>query len=511
MAGHWRVSRRSGIVAGAAVGIVVAAALAALLIVRAAGLGQNPDYSVPTHWHDTSPPATGPVVSYAVSPDVPGLIVACIGDRAGNQSASPMGPATLWRTRDSGAHWQPLGTHAFRAGCELAMPRGGHGTIFAYNLNAPTPDQDYLLVSHDAGDTWRTVATDAGIGTEPDLVRARYDAIAAGAYRDSTLYAAVQPLRDAFGSHAATQVFSASRDDGRTWMPVESAPDALVRQGFVPLAIAPDYSTPNGWLRLLAPMLPTPSGQALSSPAIVQRSDDDGRTWHTVAPIGPAASDFMPRGDSAMLLTSAEHPGRVCALLEPVGTGTVSGAAADVAHSLPNLSASVPIARAPALQSGGVDVLQGRDAAALAGPPAPISHSTVLAASEDGGAVWSAWVIGQHQRDYGGAVPPGLAMDARGDCYVADQVDQFGTSAQNTLMVYRAAPGSAHPAVVASLKGQAVTFFSVSSAGGDATDPRLFVLATVYSGSQMIVCQGDICPPEPPLPRPHLLWTAPAA
>lgn len=147
----------------------------------------------------------------------------------------------------------------------------------------------------------------------------------------------------------------------------------------------------------------------------------------------------------------------------------------------------------------------------FAGPPPPIPHSTVLAASDDGGAVWSAWVIGQHQRDYGGAVWPGLAMDAHGDCYVADQTAQVGASAQNTMTVYRAADGGGHPVVVASLSGQSASLFAVSSAGGDAIEPRLFVLATVYTGSQMIVCQGNVCPPEPPLQRPHLIWTSPAA
>lgn len=503
MADHGRFSRRAGAIAGAAVGVVVAGTLAALLIVHAGGLGQSPGYTAPSNWHDASPPASGPVVSYAASPDVPGLIVACIGDRAGNQSASPMGLATLWRTRDAGAHWQPLGIHTFRAGCELTLPRGGHGTLFAYNLYAPTPDQESLMVSHDAGDTWQTVATnsDAGNGTGPDLVRARFDAIAGAVYRDGTLYAAAQPQLDGLGSEA-TPVFAASHDDGRTWAPVESAPDALVRQGFLPLGLAPDYSTPQGWLRLMAPDYPAPSAQLPTSPSILQRSDDGGRTWRIVARIGPASTNFGTSEDGIALLTSPDHPGRVCALLDPIGSGSGSGSASSAAAA-----ATHPAPAAwPVVGAYGVRPVNGLHQT-FAGPPAPIPHSTVLAASDDGGAVWSAWVVGQHQRDYGGAVQPGLAMDARGACYVADQVDQFGQSAQNTLLVYRAMPGGSR-SIVASLNGQAVAFFGVTTTGGNGeTTPRLFALAAVYSGSQTIVCQGDVCPPEPPLPRPHLLWT----
>ena len=413
-----------------------------------------------------------------------------------------MGPATLWRTRDGGAHWDPLGIHAFRAGCGVTLPRGGHGTLFAYNLYTPTPDQESLMVSLDSGDTWRTVASgsDAGSGAGPDLVRARFDAIAAGVYRDGTLYAA-QPQLDALDGEAIS-VFSASHDDGRTWAQVESAPDALARQGFLPLGIAPDYGSPQGWLRLMVPDYPAPNAQPPLSPAILQRSDDGGRTWHTIARVGPAATNFGTSEDGIALLTSPDHPDRVCALLDPIGSGMPLSAAADVAHPTPAVwpwPAAVPLARAPALER--------RGAASLAGPPAPIPHSTVLAASDDGGAMWSAWVVGQHQRDYGGAVQPGLTMDARGGCYVADQVDQFGQSAQNTLLVDRAEPGGGR-SIVARLNGQAVGFFGVTAASGDATAPRVFVLAAVYTGSQMNVCQGDVCPPEPPLPRPHLLWTA---
>lgn len=79
-------------------------------------------------------------------------------------------------------------------------------------------------------------------------------------------------------------------------------------------------------------------------------------------------------------------------------------------------------------------------------------------------------------------------------------------SAQNTLLVYRAVPGG-NRSIVASLNGQVVALFGLTTAGGTDTNPRLFALAAVYTRSQMILCQGDVCPPEPPLPRPHLLWT----
>jgi hypothetical protein len=125
---------------------------------------------VPAGWTDVTPPTHQYVANYAFSPDVPGLIVACIGDRAadvagatvtpgtGNQA---VGPAKLWRTRDGGAHWQALGLSGLRSGSTASLPRGGdggNGTIFT-TIQGGSYGTGTLVVSHDAGDTWRPVET----------------------------------------------------------------------------------------------------------------------------------------------------------------------------------------------------------------------------------------------------------------------------------------------------------------------------------------------------------------
>ena len=74
-------------------GIAFIGVLAVVLALAACGVntgGNIPPYSVPAQWHDVSPPTADPIANYAISPDVPGLIVACIGGTTGNMSASPM-------------------------------------------------------------------------------------------------------------------------------------------------------------------------------------------------------------------------------------------------------------------------------------------------------------------------------------------------------------------------------------------------------------------------------------
>lgn len=37
--------------------------------------------------------------------------------------------------------------------------------------------------------------------------------------------------------------------------------------------------------------------------------------------------------------------------------------------------------------------------------------------------------------------------------------------------------------------------------------PRLVAYTYTYNGPTEIVCQGNVCPPEPVMPPPHLIWT----
>src|SRR5262249_17311110 len=150
------------------------------------GVATGNAYTPPADWHDITPPTGEQITSYAISPDVPGLIVACIGDQTAHISAAPMGPAHIWRTRDAGAHWQILPTTHSYGGCKVAMPAEGHGTVVAENLLGPQASaQQFITVSHDAGDTWQTLTTDA---TYPLALQAVFTLLSAGAYRGGQLY-----------------------------------------------------------------------------------------------------------------------------------------------------------------------------------------------------------------------------------------------------------------------------------------------------------------------------------
>ena len=473
--------------------------LAVLLALAACGVntgGNIPPYSVPAAWHDVSPPTADPIANYAISPDVPGLIVACIGGKTGNMSASPLGPATLWRTRDGGAHWQRLTASGYIAGCEVAFPAGGNGTLFALNLDGG----QFIQVSHDAGDTWKTIAQDSG---DPyGDIQQRFALLAHGVYRDGRLYTAGQADTVAADSAAATATasslnpppaggsianafadvaFSVSSDDSQTWTVVEAAPDPLIQQGYVPLAIAADYSASGAWFRLWGPSYTSASGSA----TVLEHSTDNGQTWQEMRLIGERGTygGFVDGGPgTATLATEPSQPARLCAAFSP---------------QVSDQSASVPASAA----SGNVA------SAALTGPPPSIPHDVALAGSDDGGHTWSSAVVGNHQHDYGGAVDPGVSMDPHGTCYLADVSSQGGDTTGDVATIWRLAPGlGAKPASVARITGQSMVTFAISLGSASHT-PRLVAVAYAYNGPTEIICQGNVCPPEPAIPPSHLIWT----
>ncbi len=475
-------------------GIVLIGMLAVLLALAACGVN-IPPYSVPAQWHDVSPPTTDPIANYAISPDVPGLIVACIGSQTGNTSASPLGPATLWRTRDGGAHWQRLATSGYIAGCEVAFPAGGNGTLFALNLDGG----QFIQVSHDAGDTWKTIAQDNG---DPyGDIQQRFALLGHGVYRDGRLYTAGQADTVATNTAAATATatslnpspagvsianefadlaFSVSSDDSQTWTAVEASPDPLIQQGYVPLAIAADYSAPGAWFRLWGPGYTSASGSA----TVLEHSTNGGQTWQRMRLIGEGGTygGFVDGGPgTATLATEPSQPERLCAAFSPQ--------VSDQSANVPSSAASGDVA-----------------SAALAGPPPPIPHDVALAGSDDGGHTWSSAVIGNHQRDYGGAVDPGVSMDPHGNCYLADISSQGGDTTEDVATIWRLAPGlGAKPAPIARIIGQNIVTFAVSLANASHT-PRLVAVAYTYKDPTEIVCQGNVCPPEPVMSPPHLIW-----
>ena len=92
--------------------------------------------------------------------------------------------------------------------------------------------------------------------------------------------------------------FSASADDGATWTALEPSPDPLVRDGWRVDSTVPDYRAQEWWYRELS--------QADAIP-VLEHSQDNGRTWSVVGPIGASA------GGGLTLATTPMAPGRLCA------------------------------------------------------------------------------------------------------------------------------------------------------------------------------------------------------
>ncbi|GEM_PF-5286215 len=441
----------------------------ALALAACGGAGAEQPYKAPARWQDITPPTSDPIASYAVSPDVPGLIVACMGNREGNATDSPMGVGTIWRSRDGGAHWQRLSVSGYTAGCEVDFPAGGHGALIAYNLDG----SQFIQVSHDAGDTWKTIISSNGA----DL-HEQYTFITSGVYRDGLLYT----IRARNVSDENDWVFSVSRDDGGSWVTVEATTDPLLKAGYAPLALAADYSTPIGWFRLLGKVLSATS----YSQTVLEHSIDGGLTWMQVSKFGEQGGYSGIGGfgsGSATLVTEPGHPLRLCAVVSPIEYNQNAAAART------------------ARRSGAAKI-------AFLGPPAPIPHDVEFATSSDDGLTWNAAIIVKHRNDYGDAVYPGVAMDPAGACYLADSSVQFGDTAQDVTTIWRVPPSAgASPTAIMRITGQEVSMFAI---GLDSVSraPRFVVAAYTYNGPTVIVCNGNSCPPEPPIPQTHLIRQA---
>jgi hypothetical protein len=419
-------------------------------------------FQPPTGWNDITPPTSDPIASYAISPDVPGLMFACTGAMAGNVSESGYGPGTLWRTRDGGSYWERLDVSGLIPGCDMGMPLGGRGTIFINNGS--------ILVSHDGGDTWHTVyknADSAGL-YEGDYFLLLPNTV----YRGGRLYAPGPVARPGAAGYSAT-AFSVSRDDGHTWSNVEVAADPLAQQGFGTLAIAPDYRTPNAWFRLLGIL-----GFSVPMTTVLEHSADGGQTWTVRSQVGPRA-DLWADG-YAGLTTNPAQPDRICAGLEALQISrtpaTTSAVSALVAAPGKGVAASVSLAAQYA----------------VAGPPGPIPHDDVLAASDDGGLTWSSGTIA-HTRDYGR--PTFSPINPTGDCFMAD--NYFSGSLDDMATIWRLAPGAgAQPQVVTQLVGQQVEGLTVTL---DHDNRTLRFIALIRATAALV--------PGAPSEQSHLVWT----
>jgi hypothetical protein len=466
-----REERHAG-TCSARIGALAALVGLAVMGVAACGAATGTPYQPPADWHEVTPP-TGEQrtsSSYAISPDVPGLIVACIGDRTFH---------SIWRTRDAGAHWQMLPTRHLDGGCAVALPAGGHGTVF---VDSGSPE--FISVSHDAGATWQTLATSADYPTNATAYSPTLPAVFAllsvGVYRDGQLYSLGAITRGQAG-RALPGSFFASTDDGRTWQTLDASADPLAPQGFFATGLTPDYRTPDAWYRLMAQAGLGGSSNAQGGagstssdlPAtVLEHSSDTGRTWTALGPIGPrGALVYALAGsaaiigqslvaswwNSAMLVTTPGQPNSLCA-----------GFYADV----------------------------GPNSGALDDP-----HNVAVYGSDDGGATWHGATVAQTGSDgYARDAQPVVAMDAHGDCYTAatatpaDAMMGEKEPDRTSTTFWRLAPeASASPQQIAHITRLGITTLGVTVLPGQSV-PRL--LAVVYS-----------IQPQPG-PLDHLIWLA---
>lgn len=260
----------------------------------------------PQGWHNVTVPGSyQTVLNYAISSDVPGLMLSY-----GNQSTGSVfgheWHITMWRTRDGGDHWQTISGPCDRASdaftiCRLAVPQSGRGTFFAgleYNSYA-TPAE--VWVTHNAGNTWSKVTTYTPSTSEDDY----FGALMNGVYRGGNLYI----LRAPNGNYEdGPLAFSRSSDDGATWTATETSPSKLERQGWHVITFAPDYSDPHAWYRVLVRVL----GNNVVPP-MLEHSVDDGHSWHVIAPLGHVGTNL-----GVSLGTSSAQPSRLCVAAEGI-------------------------------------------------------------------------------------------------------------------------------------------------------------------------------------------------
>ncbi|HST87694.1 MAG TPA: hypothetical protein VLJ14_04880 [Ktedonobacterales bacterium] len=282
-----RRQRRAWIVALAILAVLILAWLVAFAPIGYANIA-------PPGWHNVTVHGNNSTLSYAVSSDTPGLMLAC-----GEASTAPLflqsdtGAPHLWRSRDGGQHWETLRPPATQPDCRLAVPHGTAGTFYlTYQDFRLTPVPEAIYITRDAGTTWQRLTS---ISSAPATVDQAFNTLAAATFRDGRLYSLQPPLRpDLTPAHT----FVVSADDGATWKPTEAAPSAFERRGWNVVSYAPAYNVPHAWFRALEHQGDAP---------LLERSNDDGQTWGAINFIGSAAANEVT------LATSPARPRTICA------------------------------------------------------------------------------------------------------------------------------------------------------------------------------------------------------
>lgn len=255
---------------------------------------------------------------YVVSRDVAGLIVACHVEPTKSTNPTnpdPSGTAHLWRSRDGGAHWQALAPTLSASSCStMMMVAGSNGLLMAGGVIQPGSGTGTILISPDAGDTWKTESHFL-----PNEIAANHlDAMRQAVYRDGKVYASLS-------LNAAIELrFSVSADDGLTWTPVDQIPPRAPGQmAVMTYQFAPDYRAPHAWFRLA---IHGPLNFNLPHYTTLDRSTDDGHTWKTVTQLHPGAAELPYGSNVQALVTTKLQPSRLClGLVVPIESGSLNG------------------------------------------------------------------------------------------------------------------------------------------------------------------------------------------
>jgi hypothetical protein len=248
---------------------------------------QNRASVAPAGWHNVTPSGKATNPSYAVSADVPGLILACGATLSTSLSSFGKWNLRLQRSDDGGAHWRNLGAPFLKgnSACAVTPITGDKSTFFAYGRDLSNSSQTPIWVTHDSGETWRQAFTAQGELGEYDAM----GELVTSVLRDGLMYTMHGDVENA--------EFSSSADDGATWKPLLHEDNSSTPQKHV-LSVAPDYSQAHAWFRLA---YPDAGGLTL------ERSRDDGATWTVI--------EQYPRQGATpfKLATSASQPNQLCA------------------------------------------------------------------------------------------------------------------------------------------------------------------------------------------------------
>lgn len=327
--------------------------------------------SAPSGWHNSTVHGSIVGLEYAVSHDNPGLILAC-GDSL--EPAIPHILATIprcWRTQDGGSEWTtiqspPIPDHSFH----LIVPRADAETFFAvgnrlrFNQSSPEP----VLVTHDAGATWRQVAQTSGdVGSAVDLE----DALASGIYRDGNLYVLLVP--EVHSDGALPQDFAVSGDDGKTWTRTERSPSALEKAGWSVTSFAADYQSSQSWYRTL---------ENKDGRVMLEQSRDDGVSWSAVQEIkGLRASRSHIIGFMTLATTPAQ-PTLLCA----AGFGIWLAASGDGGATWRGGPSEIDLSSASGYAPSAVQI--GNDGACYRAYTYQITPGGIIYTSSDEGGPW---------------------------------------------------------------------------------------------------------------------------